>query len=207
MLFFLEKEKMSLGEIIDYFRNELRNKLQRPNCHRVLGLWDRDCWIKPNIKAHFIINSNEFLLFWYETCYELCCVNNPAAIALRNALDKYFYFLLDFENYFSIFISRRTFSTRKHIMDAVIDYNLDKDKIRSKVKRNKKIEDLFKEFVNRVNEWNYWKKVILVEFLKINIGQEVYNNAQKHSLKGLSELLQNTEKLFDKGVQGNDYKE
>ena len=100
---------MSLGEIIDYFRNELRNKLERPNCQRVLGLWDRDYWIKPDIKAHFIINSNEFLLFWYETCYELCCVNNPSAIALKNALDKYFYFLLDFENYFSIFISRKTF--------------------------------------------------------------------------------------------------
>ena len=87
-------------------------------------------------------------------------------------------------------------------MDAVIDYNLDKSKIRSKIKINKKIEDLFKELVNRVNEWNYWKKVILVEFLKINIGQEAYALAQKNSIKGLAELLQNTEKLFDKGIQG-----
>ena len=87
-------------------------------------------------------------------------------------------------------------------MDAVIDYNLDKNKIRSKVRRNKKIEDLFKEFVNRVNEWNYWKKVIIVQFLKINIGEEVYKLAQNNSINGLVELMQNTEKLFDKGIQG-----
>ena len=124
-------------------------------------------------------------------------------MTLRNALDKYFYFLLDFENYFSIFISRGTFTTRKNIMDAVINYNLDKNKIRSKVKKNKKIEDLFKEFVNRVNEWNYWKKVIIVQFLKINIGEEAYTLAQNNSINGLVELMQNTEKLFDKGIQGN----
>ena len=193
---------MSLGEIIDYFRNELRNKLKRPNCCRELTLWDQECWIKSNcIHTHFIINSNEFLQFWYRICFELCCVNDIRASTLRNALDKYFYFLLDFENYFSIFLSRGTFTTRKLVMDTVIDYNLDKNKIRSKVKRNKKIENLFKEFVNRVNEWNYWKKVIIVEFLKINIGQEAYNNAQIHGIEGLVELMKNTEKLWDKGIQ------
>ena len=41
-------------------------------------------------------------------------------------------------------------------MDAVIDYNLDKNNLKSKVKRNKNTENLFYEFVNRVNEWNYW---------------------------------------------------
>ena len=39
---------MSLGEIIDYFRNELRNKLKRPNCQRRLSLWDQDYWLKSN---------------------------------------------------------------------------------------------------------------------------------------------------------------
>ena len=191
---------MSLGEIIDYFRTELRNKLTRPKCQRPLYLWDQNYWIRSNIKSHFIINSDEFLLFWYQTCYELCCVDTPAAIGLKNALDKYFYFLLDFESYFSIFLSKRTFLTRKGVMDAVIDYNLEK-KLRSKVKRNKKIEQIFKEFVNRVNEWNYWKKVIIIQFLKINIGQEAYDAATTNSINGLAELMQNTEKLWDKGIQ------
>ena len=64
-------------------------------------------------------------------------------------------------------------------------------------------KDLFKEFVNRVNEWNYWKKVILVQFIKINIGEEAYEAAQKNSINGLVELMKNTEKLWDKGIQGN----
>ena len=194
---------MSLGEIIDYFRNELRNKLKRPNCGRKLLLWDQEHFYKLNLSVHYVINSNDFLYFWYQTSFELCCVNNPSAINLKNALDKYFYFLLDFENYFSIFLSKGTFTTRKHIMDAVIDYNLDKNKIRSKVKRNKQVEDLFKEFVNRVNEWNYWKKVIITQFMKINISEQAYQAAQKNSINGLVELMQNTEKLFDKGIQGN----
>ena len=195
---------MSLGQIIDYFRNELRNKLLRPTCAKQLTLWDHNCWIKSNnIHAHFIINSNDFLQFWFRTCYELCCVNDIRALVLKNALDKYFYFLLDFENYFTIFIHKKEFPTRKRIMDAVIDYNLDKNNLKSKVKRNKQVEELFKEFVNRVNEWNYWKKVILTQFIKINIGQQAYEAAQKNSIQGLVELLQNTERLWDKGIQGN----
>ena len=202
LLFFRKKLKMSLGEIIDYFRNELRNKLKRPNCGRKLQLWDQECFFKSNICGHFIINANDFLYFWYQTSFELCCVMDTRAVNLKNALDKYFYFLLDFENYFSIFISKKTFSTRKSIMDAVIDFNLDKNNLRSKVKRNRQIEDLFKEFVNRVNEWKYWKKIIIKEFLKINIGEEAFKLAQQNSINALVELLQNTEKLFDKGIQG-----
>ena len=195
---------MSLGQIIDYFRNELRNKLTRPNCQKELTLWDHNCWFKSNnLHVHLLINSNDFLQFWYRTCYELCCVNDVRAIVLKNALDKYFYFLIDFENYFTIFISRKIFTTRMRIMDAVIDYNLDKNNLKSKVKRNKQVEELFKEFVNRVNEWNYWKKVILVQFIKINIGEEAYEAAQKNSINGLVELMKNTEKLWDKGIQGN----
>ena len=197
---------MSLGQIIDYFRDELRNKLKRPNCQKTLTLWDQIYWLKSNnIHAHFLINSNDFLQFWYRTCYELCCVMDSRAIMLKNALDKYFYFLLDFENYFTIFISRKTFTTRKEIMDAVIEYNLDKKKLKSKLKRNKQLEDLFKEFVNRVNEWNYWKKVILTEFIKINIGEQAYESAKRNSLEGLANLLQNTEKLWDRGIQGGVY--
>ena len=195
---------MSLGEIIDYFRNELRNKLIRPTCQKQLTLWDQNNWIKSNnIHIHFLINSNDFLQFWFRTCYELCCVNDIRAIVLKNALDKYFYFLLDFENYFNIFILNKVFTSRKRVMDAVINYNLDKNNLLTKIKRNKKIENLFLEFVNRVNEWNYWKKVILTQFIKINIGEQAYEAAQKNSINGLVELLKNTEKLWDKGLQGN----
>ena len=75
---------MSLGQIIDYFRNGLRNGLKRPNCGRPLWLWDKECWQKANINAHFLINTNEFLMFWYQTSFELCCVENQAGLNLRN---------------------------------------------------------------------------------------------------------------------------
>ena len=132
---------MSLGQVIDYFRNELRNKLVRPICQKQLTLWDHSCWIKSNnINIYSLINSNDFLQFWFRTCFELCCVNDVRAIVLKNALDKYFYFLIDFENYFKIFISKKAFTTRIQIMEAVIDYNLDNNNLKSKVKRNKKTE-------------------------------------------------------------------
>ena len=87
-------------------------------------------------------------------------------------------------------------------MTAIVQYNLDKKNLKSKLKRNKQLEDLFKELVNRVNEWNYWKKVIIVEFIKINIGEQAYEKAKQDSLDGLTKLLHNTELLWDRGIQG-----
>ena len=195
---------MSLGQIIDYFRNELRNKLLRPTCQKVLTLWDHNYWIKANnIHIYSLINSNDFLQFWFRTCFELCCVNNTAAIGLKNAIDKYFYFLIDFENYFSIFISKKVFKDRMAIMQAVIDYNLDHTNIKSKVRRNKQIQNLFIDFVNRVNEWNYWKKIIIVQFIKINISEQQYEAATRNSPEKLTQLFDNIEKLWNKGIQGN----
>ena len=129
---------MSLGQIIDYFRNELRNKLVRPICQKELTLWDQNCWMKSHhIHAHYIINSNDFLQFWFRVCYELCCVNDVRGQCLKNALDKYFYFLLDFENYFSIFIEKRIFKNRVDTMEAVVNYNLDNNNLKSKIRRKK----------------------------------------------------------------------
>ena len=195
---------MSLGQIIDYFRNELRMKLLRPQCQKILTLWDHPCWVKANnIHLYALINSNDFLQFWFRTCFELCCVNDVRAVGLKNAIDKYFYFLIDFENYFTIFLSKKIFKDRLKMMQAVIDYNLDKNNIKSKVRRNKQVQSLFIDFVNRVNEWNYWKKIILIQFIKINIGQEQYEAAQEQSPEKLAELFNNTERLWDRGIQGN----
>ena len=194
---------MSVGQIIDYFRNELKEKLKRPACRKRLMLWDEEHFSKKNLSCHYLINSNDFLYFWYQTSFDLCCVNNMDALNLKCVLDRYFYFLLDFENYFSIFLSHRVFATRKGVMDAVIDYNLDNNNIRAKVRRNKKIRQLFIDFVNRVNEWNYWKKNLLMHFIKINLGKGIYEQAQKNSIQKLVELVKNTEKIFDKGIQGN----
>ena len=88
-------------------------------------------------------------------------------------------------------------------MKAVVDYNLDKNNLKSKLRRNNSLKDLFKEFVNRVNEWNYWKKVILTQFIRINIGEASFQAAQQNNLQGLTQLLKNTEALWDRGIAGN----
>ena len=195
---------MSLGEIIDYFRNELRNKLLRPNCQKLLTLWDHTCWVKSSGGyPQPVLNNNDFLQFWYRTCYELCCVNDVRAIELKNALDKYFYFLLDFENYFGVFIERKIFKRRVDIMEAVVNFNLDKNNLKSKIRRNNSVKDLFKELVSRVNEWNHWKKVILTNFIRINIGEASFRASQQNNLPGLIQLLNNLEAVWDKGISGN----
>ena len=89
------------------------------------------------------------------------------------------------------------------IMQVVIDYNLDHTNIKSKVRRNKQIQNLFIDFVNRVNEWNYWKKIIIVQFIKINIGEQQYEAATRNSPEKLTQLFDNIEKLWNKGIQGN----
>ena len=195
---------MSLGQIIDYFRDELRKKLVRPPCQKHLTLWDDSCWRKYNNSTiYFVINSNDFLQFWHRTCFELCCVNDARAMALKNALDKYFYFLIDFENYFRVFIFKKVFTTRRKIMEAVINYNLDNNSLKSKIRRNNKIQTLFIEFVNRVNEWNYWKKIIIIQFIKINIGEKSWKKAEETETDRLNELIKNTEKIWNRGIQGN----
>ena len=115
--------------------------------------------------------------------------------------------MLDFENYFIIFIERKMFKSRPEILQAVTNYNLDKSSLKSKVRRNKTIEQLFKEFVNKVNEWNYWKKIIIIQFIRINIGEEAFQSAQKNSIQGLCRLVQTTEKVWDRGVSGNNSQE
>ena len=47
------------------------------------------------------------------------------------------------------------------------------------------------------------EKIILTQFIRINIGEEAYQAAQKHNIQGLIDLLQNTEKVWDRGISGN----
>ena len=47
------------------------------------------------------------------------------------------------------------------------------------------------------------KKIIITQFIRINIGEGAFQAAQKNSIQGLVELIQNTEKLWDRGIAGN----
>ena len=88
-------------------------------------------------------------------------------------------------------------------MQAVVDYNLDQNNLKSKIRRNNSVKDFFKELVARVNEWNYWKKVILTNFIRINIGEASFQASRRNNLPGLVQLLKNTEAIWDRGIAGN----
>ena len=47
------------------------------------------------------------------------------------------------------------------------------------------------------------EKIIIQQFIKINIGEQQYQDAIKNQPRKLNELFDNTEKLWDKGIRGN----
>ena len=111
-------------EIIKYFKNGLKKKLKRPNCGRYLSLWDDRQWKKNinNINIAYI-NSNDFLIFLYQTKFDLSCIQDNNGQTLYNAIDKFFYILFDFENYFNVFISNNLYKNRAEILNDIINFS------------------------------------------------------------------------------------
>ena len=108
------------NEIIKYFKSGLKKKLRRPNCGRFLSLWDDRIWTNhiPDTTLDYI-KSNDFLLFLYQTKYDLCCIQDNNGQNLSNAIDKFFYLLTEFETYFNIFISNNIYANREEVSLAI----------------------------------------------------------------------------------------
>ena len=111
-------------EIIKYFRKSLRKKLDRPCCGKYLSLWDDKKWKKhiTNIDVEYI-NSNDFLIFLYQTKYDLCCISSPTGQILYNALNRFFYIIFEFETYFNVFILNKIYKDRIEIINDIIVTN------------------------------------------------------------------------------------
>lgn len=61
--------------------------------------------------------------------------------------------------------------------------------------------ELFHDLRKKMNEWNYWKREIVVTFTKILITDIDYQNAQENTSSYLQELIANVQKIFDKGIE------
>ena len=188
-------------EIIKYFRLGLRKKLKRPNCGRFLSLWDDRKWKNhvENISLDYI-KSNEFLLFLYQTKHDLCCVNDKNAQNLQNAIDKFFYLLFEFERYYNVFISNNIYENKIEIIDAIrnfYNYNY----FPQRLKNQCRYIELFKDLIKRIAEWNYWKRLIIINYTKIILTDFSYQYAQQVAQEFLRELIINIEKVFDKGIE------
>ena len=188
------------SKIIKYFRNGLRKKLERPNCGRRLSLWDDRTWKKyiTNIKIAYI-DSNDFLVFLYQTKYDLCCVEDINGQTLHNAIDKFFYLMFDFETYFNIFISNNIYKNRIEIINDIINFKQFNCLPYRFYGRSRYLE-LFQDLVKRTDEWNYWKRVIIITYTKIILTDFSYEYAQKEASNFLQELINNIEEVFNKGL-------
>ena len=188
------------NEIIKYFRNGLRRKLKRPNCGRFLALWDDTHWKKypTNININYI-KSNDFLVFLSQTKNDLCCIYNNNGQNLCNALDKFFYFMFDFETYFNFFTSNNIYKNRVEIMNDVINFkqfNYTPNRFYNSIQ----YLELFKDLIKRTDEWNYWKRIVIITFTKIILTDSGYENAQINAQGFLQELIKNIDQIFDKGL-------
>ena len=187
------------NEIIEYFKNNLKRKLKRPNCGRYLSLWDDRKWEK-NITNIAYINSNDFLVFLYQTKHDLCCIEDINGQTLYNAIDKFFYLIFNFETYFSIFILNKIYKDRTEILNDIINFNQFNCLLYRLYGKYRYI-DLFQDLVKKINEWNYWKRLIIITYTKIILTDYSYEYAQRNASNFLQELINNIEKVFHKGLE------
>ena len=191
------------NEIIKYFKGGLRKKLRRPNCGRFLALWDDRIWRKYEIKLNLdYVESNDFLIFLYQTKSDLCCVEDFNAQALRNAIDKFFYLMYEFETYYNIFISNKIYRNRLEIVNDVIHfYQFNSLPGTIYYQYQYRYIELFEDLLKKIDEWNYWKRIIIISYTKIILSDLLYQYAKKYATDFLQELISNIEKVFNKGME------
>ena len=61
--------------------------------------------------------------------------------------------------------------------------------------------ELFKDLLKKIDEWNYWKTLIIISYTKIILTDYGYDYAQRIATDFLQELISNIEKVFNKGLE------
>ena len=191
---------MTAIEVINYFRTNLKRRLKRPNCGRYLPLWDDKQWIKREVDIDLdYIVANEFVVFLYQTKDDTCCMENSEGKMLSNAIDKFLFLSYDFQGYFNILIKSKMYTTRAEIIEDISQYR------RTNIFSNKYVTrlnflEVFLDLNKKLNEWMYWKRQLIINFIKIILSKDSYAAAQKHSHDYLIQLISYIEKLFNKGI-------
>ena len=186
--------------IINYFRNVLRNKLTRALCGRFLPLWDDEKWIKRPTDINLdYIEANDFLIFLCQTKTDTCCHDNVYALALSNVIDKFFFLMFDFQSYFNSLIIAKYYNTRVEIISDIIKYK-ENNVLPSKLIPVTKHLELFVDLSKKINEWDYWRRQIIVNFVKINLGNIIYQSVQENDAENLRKLIENVQQLFFNGL-------
>ena len=186
--------------VINYFRKNLREKLPRAMCGRFLPLWDDQEWIKRQTDINLdYIEANDFLVFLYQTKKDICCHSDVSAQCLSNAIDKFFFLMFDFQSYFEVFIQAKYYKNRIEIVQEVLNYKT-KNVIPNKLISTIKYLELFIDLTKKITEWDFWRRQVIVNFVKIILGRDNYKSSQKNDLKYLQKLINNVEQLFFNGL-------
>ena len=186
--------------VINYFRDNLRKKLKRPMCGRFLPLWDDSHWItrKTDVDIDYI-KANDFLIFLYHTKKDTCCMEVTTAQLLSNAIDKFFFLLFDFQAYFNVFTMNGVYKDRVEIINDIIKYK-QSNFIPSKFFNQYKYLELFIDLIKKMDEWEFWKRQVIINFTKIVITPNGYKFAEKYQVDYLRSLLYYIEQLFNKEI-------
>ena len=54
--------------------------------------------------------------------------------------------------------------------------------------------------MKKINEWNHWKRLIIITYTRIILTDFSYEYAQKNASNFLQELINNIEQVFNKGL-------
>lgn len=196
----LEKLKIMSSSIIAYFRTNLKNKLPRPMCGRFLPLWDETKWVKrPTEISLNYIEANEFLVFLFQTKKDTCCHTDVAAQSLTNAIDKFFFLMFDFQSFFNVFIQNKLYKHRLEVLQDIYEYKT-KNIVPRKLFTNTKFLELFIDLSKRIGEWDFWRRQVIINFVKIFLGKDVYNSWCQSNTDYLQKYINNVEQLFFVGL-------
>ena len=189
-----------MEQTINYFRNELRNKLQRAFCGRFLPLWDDETWIKRKTDINLdYIEANDFLVFLYQTKKDICCHTDVNAQCLSNAIDKFFFLMFDFQSYFEVLIKTNCYNNRTDILKNILKYKKN-NILPKKIIGTIKYLELFIDLSKKIDEWDFWRRQIIANFIKIILGSINYERAQENDAENLLKLINNVETIFFNGL-------
>ena len=185
---------------INYFRNVLRSRLQRAVCGRFLPLWDDKNWTKRETDIDLdYVQANDFLVFLYQTKIDICCHNDITAQCLSNAIDKFFFLMFDFQSYFNVLINAKYYNNRVEIVKDALKYKT-ANIIPRKLISNIKYLELFMDLNKKIDEWDFWRRQVIINFVKVSLGRDTYESSQNNDEEYLRKFISNVEKLFYIGL-------
>ena len=186
--------------MINYFRTNLKKKVYRPNCGRFLPLWDDINWRKREVDINLdYINANDFIIFLYQTKQDMCCMELPQAKMFVNGIDKFLFILYDFQRYFNILVQTKLYKRKCEVIDDLLYYR-NKGIYPQRFMTHINLIEIFLDLNKKLNDWIYWRKIIIHSFAKILLTPETYLCAQKQSPDYLNQLISYIEQLFNEGI-------